>query len=155
VLPLSTLGSTLVDFAVALAMGAVVIAIAGVSPTLAIVTMPFWFTLTMLLATGLGLIAAALMVPYRDIAYILPVATQLLLYGTPIAYSLSAVPESARWIIQLNPLAGAIEGFRWSLLDTTPPSAAAASWSTVAAIGLFLIGSLVFTRMERRFADVI
>ncbi|MGD9703385.1 MAG: ABC transporter permease [Acidimicrobiia bacterium] len=155
VLPLSTLGSTLVDFAVALAMGAVVIAAGGVAPGLAVLTMPLWFVLALLLGTGLGLVAAALMVQYRDIGYVLPVVTQMLLYGTPIAYAMSAVPQSAKWVVQLNPLAGVIEGFRWSLLDTPAPTGGVIIWSAVASITLFLAGSLVFTRMERRFADVI
>jgi lipopolysaccharide transport system permease protein len=155
VLPLSTLGSTLVDFSVALAMGVVVIAVGGVTPSLAILTMPLWFVLALALGSGLGLIAAALMVQYRDIAYVLPVVTQFLLYGTPIAYALSAVPESSRWIVELNPLTGVIEGFRWSLIDTPAPPPAVAAWSLIASVMLFLAGSLVFTRMERRFADVI
>jgi lipopolysaccharide transport system permease protein len=155
VLPLSTLGSTLVDFGVALAMGVVVIAVGGVTPGVALITMPLWFTLALLLGSGIGLIAAALMVQYRDVAYVLPVATQMLLYGTPIAYALSAVPENAKWIVQLNPLAGVIEGFRWSLLDTPAPGVGVAAWAITASILMFLAGSIVFTRMERRFADVI
>jgi lipopolysaccharide transport system permease protein len=155
VLPLSTLGSTLVDFAVTVAMGAVVLAVAGVAPGWAIVLAPVWILLAVLLGVGVGLVAAALMVPYRDVQYVLPVATQLLLYGTPIAYSLAAVPVRARWAVQLNPLSGVLEGFRWSVLGTSAPSGGALVWSVVAAVLVFLVGAFVFTRMERKFADVI
>jgi lipopolysaccharide transport system permease protein len=155
VLPLSTVGSTLVDFGVALAMGIVVLIVGGVAPGVAVLTLPLWLLLAFLLAAGLGLVAAALMVPYRDVQYILPVATQLLLYGTPIAYAFSAVPDGARWAVNLNPLTGILEGFRWSLMQTPAPSTPMVVWSASAAVVAFLGGSLVFTRMERKFADVI
>lgn len=155
VLPLSTLGSVLVDFAVALVMGVVVLGVAGVSPGWAALTLPLWLTLITVLAAGLGLLCAALMVPYRDVSYVLPVATQLLLYASPIAYALSSVPASARGWIQLNPLTGVLEGFRWSTLGVGELRMGATVWSIVCAMVLFLLGTFVFTRMERRFADVI
>ncbi len=155
VLPLSTAGSTMVDFAVALGLGVIVVAVGGVSLGWGLVTMPFWIALALLLASGVGLIAAALMVQYRDVSYVLPVATQFLLYGTPIAYALSAVPENARWVVQLNPLTGIVEGFRWAAIGTGAPSPLLTLWSAVASFVIFILGAFVFTRKERRFADVI
>ena len=155
VLPFSTLGSVLVDFAVALAMGVVVLAVAGVTPGLALVTLPLWLALVLLLAAGVGLLAAALMVPYRDVQYMVPVATQLLLYASPIAYALSSVPQSARGWMRLNPLTGVLEGFRWSVLGTNQLDGVATAWAIGCAVVLFLVGAFVFNRMERKFADVI
>ena len=84
-------------------MGVVIVLIAGVAPGWALVTLPLWVALALLLASGIGLVAAALMVQYRDVVYVLPVAIQFLLYGTPIAYALNAVPESARWASPVEP----------------------------------------------------
>ena len=155
VLPFSTVGSTMVDFSVSLAMGVVVVLVGGVTPGWALVTLPLWIALALLLASGAGLVAAALMVQYRDVGQILPVAMQLLLYATPIAYSLSAVPESAQLLVQLNPLTGIVDGFRWAAIDTTPPSLPSAVWSATASVVMFVAGRYVFTRKERKFADVI
>lgn len=155
VLPLSTLGSTLVDFVVALAMMAVVLVAVGIAPGWALALLPLWLATALLLGTGIGLAAAALMVSYRDVAYVLPVATQLLLYASPIAYAVSQVPASMRFAVDLNPLTGALEGFRWSLLGTAAPTVGAVVWSVTASLGCFVAGALVFTRMERKFADVI
>jgi lipopolysaccharide transport system permease protein len=155
VLPLSTLGSVLVDFVVAVVMGAIVLAVAGVTPGLALVTLPVWVFVALLLASGIGLLAAALMVPYRDVQYMLPVSTQMLLYASPVAYALSSVPASARGWMQANPLTGVLEAFRWSVLDTGALRVGATVWSAACAVVLFLVGATVFTRMERRFADVI
>jgi lipopolysaccharide transport system permease protein len=155
VLPFSTVGSTMVDFSVSLAMGVVVVLVGGVTPGWALVTLPLWIALALLLAAGIGLVAAALMVQYRDVGQILPVAIQLLLYATPIAYALSAVPERAQRLVQLNPLTGIVDGFRWAAIDTTAPSLPSAIWSAIASVVMFLVGALIFTRKERRFADVI
>ena len=53
-----------------------------------------WIALgvSVLVAIGLGLIGAALMVSYRDVQHILPVALQLLLYASPVAYAAAVVP---------------------------------------------------------------
>lgn len=155
VIPLSTLGSTLLDFAVALGMMAVIVVTAGVAPSAALATLPLWVVLAILLGAGLGLLAAALMVRYRDVGYVLPVATQILLYATPIAYSLTKVPAGALLWVKLNPLTGVMVGFRWSLLGTSRPDAFMVGWSIGAALALFLVGAMVFSRMERQFADVI
>jgi lipopolysaccharide transport system permease protein len=155
VLPFSTVGSSLIDFCVSLVMGVVVIALGGVAPGWGLVTLPFWVALALLLAAGAGLGCGALAVQYRDISQILPVFMQLLLYATPIAYALSAVPKSLQRLVELNPLTGIITGFRWAAIDTTAPSVAATAWSATAAVTLFVIGAFVFTRREQKFADVI
>ncbi len=155
VLPLSTVGSVLVDFVVSMGMMAVIWVAAGVAPGWGLATLPLWLMAVTLLASGAGLLAAALMVPYRDVQYVLPVTTQMLLFISPVAYSLASVPHGARWIYQLNPLTGLLEGFRWALLDVGSLRTFPTVWAIVCAVVLFLAGSLAFAHMERKFADVI
>jgi lipopolysaccharide transport system permease protein len=127
----------------------------GVAPTPALLALPFWMALFAAGAVGAGLVAASLTVRYRDVVFVLPVATQLLLYASPIAYAASGVPEKWRTLYYLNPLVAAIEGIRWSLLGTAAPSAGSVAYSAaVAALAMFA-GIVVFRRMERGFADVI
>ena len=85
-----------------------------------ILTLPLWVAITVMLATGIGLISSALMVSYRDVGQILPVALQMLLYISPIAYSVEAVPDNVRTLFALNPLVGVLEGFRWCLVEGQP-----------------------------------
>ncbi len=155
VLPLSMLGSVMVDLAVGLALLVVLCAIAGVAPGLALLTLPFWVLLLLLTSCGIGLMAASLMVKYRDVGYVLPVVTQVLLYASPVAYSVAALPANLRGWYQANPLSGVLEGFRWALLDTRAPRMWPAIWSTVFALLIFVAGASVFGNMERKFADVI
>lgn len=155
VLPLSTLGSTLLDFVVGLVVMGVIAGSVDRPPTLALLLLPAWIALAVAIGAGVGLTAAALMVRYRDVGHVLPVFTQLLMYATPVAYSITKVPEEARAWVALNPASGVMVGMRWSLLDTAPPEPSMVIWSTVSAAVLLVAGLVVFSRMEREFADVI
>jgi lipopolysaccharide transport system permease protein len=117
---------------------------------------PVWVALVAALALGAGLVAAALTVSYRDVQYILPVFTQMLLYASPVAYAASKVPGEWRWAYYLNPLAPLLEAFRWSLLGTpTPPPWGYVAYAAAVSAGALVWGAFAFKRMERRFADVI
>ena len=155
VLPLSTVLSALLDFAVAFAVMLVLLVVYRVEPGVRIALLPLWLLLLVALGVGLGLFAGALMVSYRDVQHALPVLVQFLLYATPAGYAVSAVPEGLRAVYYLNPLAGTLEAFRWSLLGAgTLPAAAVAYAAVVAALAL-LLGATSFMAMQRRFADVI
>jgi len=155
-LPLSAAVSGLVDFAVGLAAGIILFAIAGWPPGLGLVVAPFWLVLLLLLALGGGLIAGALAVAYRDVVHVMPVALQLLLYASPVGYAISAIPEGwPRTLYQLNPLAAMIEGFRTGVLGTGASDVKTALYAAATAVVLFIAGLVFFRRRERQFADVI
>jgi lipopolysaccharide transport system permease protein len=155
VLPLSTVPSALIDFTVALVMMFALMGLyhAPVSP--AILLLPVWMTLILMFSVGIGLWTAALTVSYRDVQYILPVLTQLWLYISPVAYSVSAVPQGLRWAYKLNPLTPVLQGFRWCLLNTDPPNSISVLYSAALSFTFLFVGAHVFKRMERKFADVI
>jgi lipopolysaccharide transport system permease protein len=154
-LPLSTVLSTMVDVLVSLGLVAVLLVFNDIPVGVAVLTVPIWLFLFVSVALGVGLAAAALMVRFRDVQYVLPFGVQLLLFLSPVAYSLSAVPASSLTLYELNPLAGLLEGFRWSLLGTPAPSATLIVYSVTASLALLLVGLLMFHRLERGFADVI
>jgi len=154
-LPLSTVLSTLLDVAVSLVLMAVLMIVSGVAPGVELILLPVWLALVLLLSLGAGLAAGALMVRYRDVQYVLPVAVQFLLFASPVAYPLSAVPAHAQRLFELNPLTGLLEGFRWSLIATPAPSVGLACYAAGASVAIFVLGLGLFNRLERQFADVI
>ena len=155
VLPISALFSSLVDFLVGIASLLVLFAFGGVLPGPGLLTLPFWALLLFAMGLGLGTMAAALSVRFRDIQHALPVFIQLLLYASPVAYATSVVPEPIRRWFVLNPLAGMLDGFRWALLGTAPPSATSVTIAIAATIVSLVAGAVVFARFERQLADVI
>jgi lipopolysaccharide transport system permease protein len=153
--PLSSVISVLIDFGVAFVMLVVLLFLYRVNPGWPVLLTPVWLLLTLMLASGIGAAAAAVTVKYRDMAYLLPWVLQILLYATPIAYSLSAVPAGIRWVFELNPLTWLMETVRWSVLGQPVP----ATWELVAlpvsAVVVLFGGILIFQHYERGFADVI
>jgi homopolymeric O-antigen transport system permease protein len=155
-LPLSTLYSIGLDLAVGLALVMAVMAVHGFLPSWRFLTLPLWIGLLLMLATGLGLFAAALTVNYRDVQHVLPVMLQVAFYATPVAYPAQAVPMPYRdWMLQLNPVATLLDASRWALFGegalTGADALSAAVWSGGALLG----GAIYFRRAERGFADVI
>jgi lipopolysaccharide transport system permease protein len=155
ILPLSSIPSSFVDFAVALVMMAVMLACYGLMPGWQVMLLPLWMAILLAMAMGVGLISSALTVNYRDVQYILPVFMQMLLYASPVAYGVSSVPASIKPFYYVNPVSPVLEGFRWSLLNTSMPDWRFVGYSAAMAVALLVSGAFAFKRMERRFADVI
>lgn len=155
ILPVSSIGSALVDFTVGLGMMALLLAAYRWMPPLEIMLLPLWLVLMMALAFGVGVWTAALSVSYRDVQYVLPVLTQVLLYASPVPYGASAVPKRLLGFYYLNPLTSPLEAVRWSLLGTARPPLGWLLYSATTAIVLLLFGLIAFKRMEQQFADVI
>ena len=108
---------------------------------------------TFLPALGVGLIAAAITVNYRDLQHVLPVAIQTLYYATPVIYSVDVLPERFAWLLYLNPVAGFIELNRSLVLDL-PIAWGGFAISLVLSVAMVVFGLYYFARSERQFADV-
>lgn len=155
VLPISALFSSIVDFLVGTGSLLILLAFQGALPGPALLTIPLWVLLLFAMGLGLGTVAAALSVRFRDIQHALPVFMQLLFYASPVAYATSVVPEQIRRWFVLNPLTGMLDGFRWAVLGTTPPSAASVGIAVAGTVLALVAGAVVFARFERQLADVI
>lgn len=155
VLPLSTVFSTVLDFGVASGLMVILMIIYGIRPGLGLLLLPLWLGLILILALGLGLYAAALTVSYRDVQYVIPVVTQLLFFGSPVAYAVAAVPKHLRSLYYLNPLVSLLEAFRWSMFGQGELQPVYLAYSAVVCGLVFIGGAYAFKAMERRFADVI
>jgi lipopolysaccharide transport system permease protein len=108
-----------------------------------------------LLGLGLGLIVTALTTKYRDLAFVVAFGMQLLMYATPIIFSLLKVPPKYRTIIALNPMSGLIETFRYGFLGTGQFYPGAFVYSILASLVLFVLGLIVFNKVEKNFVDTV
>jgi lipopolysaccharide transport system permease protein len=154
-LPLASGSAGIVDFAVGLAVVLVLIVGFGLPLTPGILLVPIIAALTLGLALSLGAAVAALSAHYRDFGHLVPFVLQLLLYGSPIAYSLEILPPSLANVVALNPLVPLVLAFRWALLGTIAPTLPQILIGSASGIVLSLIGILIFSRASRDLADVI
>ena len=94
-------------------------------------------------------------VQYRDVKHLIPFLLQVWMYGTPIIYPASLVPERFRSLYDLNPMAGVVMGFRWALLGQEGVELSMIALSGAISMLVLFGGAVYFRRMERSFADVI
>lgn len=155
IIPVANAMSTLVDFLVSLTIFIFLLVIYKIPISVNILSIPIFLIFNLLLAIGVGIIFAALNVYYRDFTYVLPFVIQIWLYASPLVYSSTVIPKSWAWIYDLNPMVGIIDGFRWAFFGTTNFPLHSLSYSIVVSLVIFVIGLLIFQRLERKFADVI
>jgi len=154
--PLTSVVSALVDFAIMFGLLIATELFYGIVPSWPMLFAPLFAILTALLAFAICLWLSALDALYRDARYALTFLMQVWYFGTPIIYPLSIVPERFRWIMTLNPLAAAIQGFRWSVLGNVPPPPATDMIVAVVTTLVLLIGgAMFFRRIEQRVIDMI
>src|SRR5262249_47773425 len=145
----------LVDFALTLVIAVGMFVYYQVLPSWHVVFMPIFVLLALITALGFGIWFTGIMVRYRDASYVLPLAIKLGMYLTPVFYPATFIPERYRWLLALNPVTSVIEGFRWTLLGTKPPSVAALAVSVAIGVVLLVGGLYFFRRTERTIVDMI
>ena len=119
-----------------------------------LIYLPLSIIITIMTTFGLGSGLAALNVKYRDFRYIIPFLIQLLLFITPVIYPISIVKyEWAKLLLSLNPMTGAIELFRASIVQNDPVNLAMLLTSCISSLVLFLLGLFYFRKTENYFAD--
>ncbi len=156
VVPLSSVLSGVVDFGISLIVMIGMMIYYQTPLSWAILVIPLLVVLTLVIALGVGLWLAALNVLYRDVAYVLPVLTQLWLFISPVGYSSASIPENLQLLYAFNPMTGVIEAFRWAMLgDATTTLGLQIAISVVVGLILLVSGMFFFRRMERTFADMI
>jgi lipopolysaccharide transport system permease protein len=154
IIPLSSVGSGLVDFVIATVILLVLLIYYGISWTVNLLMAPVLIGGLLLTALGVGTFLAALNVAYRDFRYVIPFVVQFWLFATPVVYPASLVPREWQWVLFLNPMAGVIEGFRSTFLGRSFDFYGLLVSLIIAAL-LFASGIAYFERVERRFADII
>lgn len=154
IIPAAAVGVRLSDFLVASVVLIVLMRYYGIPLGWPLLVAPLLVMHVTLLALALSAWLSALNVRYRDTATALPVMLQLWMFASPIVYSGAIVPARWRWLYDLNPLTGIIEGFRSSLLGL-PFNRGGLTASILITMAL-LIGSIfAFRRMEDDFADIV
>jgi len=153
-MPLSGILPPLVDFLIGFLVLVGLMFYFGYGLTLRMLWLPVFIILAMLTAAGIGLWLSAINAKYRDIGHIVPFLIQLGLFVSPVVYPASLLPQRFQTFYGLNPMAGVIEGFRWTLLGTEPPGYLIAV-SAAIVILLLVSGLYYFRHREKEFADVL
>lgn len=160
IMPLSIIVSNLIRFAVQLSLLLCMMAYFGIKGadfhmTYAIFLFPVLVLMMALLGLGSGLIITAMTTKYRDLTFLVTFGVQLLMYGTTVIYPLSAAPAKYKSIIELNPMTGIIEAFRYAFLGKGEFTVWSIGYSAVFTVVILFLGIIIFNKTEKNFVDTV
>ena len=114
-----------------------------------------YMPILLMLAQGIGWIAAGLHVFVRDTMQALQLLVILWMWFTPVFYSIETVPQEFRFLFQLNPMVVIVTGYRNSLLNLNQPDMLQIALVLGSSLAIFVIGALFFRQAKPAFPDVL
>jgi len=153
--PLSAILASLLDFAISFPVLVLFLACFRITPTASVVLFPLFVLPVILCSLGAGLWLSALNVKFRDVRHTVNFLVQFWFFATPVAYPISSVPVRWRLIYELNPMVGALQGFRWALHGEGAFPTRSVVLAIFTGTTLLLTGLYYFRRTEDTFADFI
>ncbi|MEM6523803.1 MAG: ABC transporter permease [Bacteroidota bacterium] len=158
VIPLSKALVGFVDFIIALLFIAVLLLSFKFTPSSNFIYFPFYVLASIISSLAVGVWLSALTIRYRDFQHVVPFLVQFGLYATPVGYPtemiINNLPDWASILYYMNPMAGVVEGCRWSILGGEPPSAYSFISISIILI-LFISGLYYFRKVEKVMADIV
>jgi lipopolysaccharide transport system permease protein len=155
VMPIAGVASGIMDLGASFLIFIIAMMIYRLPLRIEMIWLPLFILVTMGFSLATGLWLATLSVIYRDVSFAVNFLLQALMYASPVIYSVSIVPESLRWLYELNPMTGVINGFRWALLGIGDrPSLLFAASIGIVVIGL-ISGAFIFRKTERNIVDLL
>jgi len=160
IMPLSIIVSGLMKFAIQFGLFISVILYftlvkESINPNAWVLITPLLLLLMASFSLGMGMIFSALTTKYKDLVFLLTFGIQLLMYATPVVYSIASIPEKYKWILIANPLTGIFECFRYGFLGSGSfePSSLIMSAGIITII--LIIGVVIFNKVEKSFMDTV
>ena len=154
-LPISSVVTKLVDFAIASSILICLMAYYNYLPNLiGLLILPLLLLITFMASVGFGLFLASINVKYRDVRYVLPFFIQMMLFITPVIYPTSLAGKYS-WILAINPMTGVIKAARAAILGNAPINWELLLISGIACSIMLIIGIIFFKKTERYFADIV
>lgn len=154
VLPISYVTSAFVNMLLTFIVIFLVLILSGRGLNfVALLFLPVIWLVEYLLALGMCMVTSALTVYFRDLEYLLNIVMMGWMYLTPIMYTTEMVPEELRPLFLLNPMTAIIEAYHEILYFKMIPQIETLTNAMVWGIGLLIIGSLIFERMQRKFVE--
>ncbi|MGV8864893.1 MAG: ABC transporter permease [Pseudomonas sp.] len=150
-LPLIVVGSSLVSNVALLLAILLILPVLGFYPTVAWAWIPLLMALTVMLASGIGLLLGTLNVFARDVGQVMTIILQFWFWVTPIVYPVNVLPEAFRSTLAFNPVAPLVMAYHDVIVYGRSPSAGLAYPAAVA----FVMSALAFFVFRRASAELV
>jgi len=148
-------GNALIDFAITAILLVIMSFLYGYVPAVErLYLLPVALLIVLFLGIGVGLWFSAWVVHFHDVSLILNYLLRVWMYSTPIVYAASIVPEKWRSIYYLNPMAHAIDTFRWSLFGAGQAPGSGLWLALAFSFAVLVSGAYYFKRSEINIVDI-
>jgi lipopolysaccharide transport system permease protein len=160
IMPLSIVVSGLMKFAIQFGLFIAVIlyytfVVQSITPNIWMLATPLLILLMAAFSLGLGMIFSSLTTKYKDLIFLLTFGIQLFMYASPVVYMTDSIPESYRWIVEMNPLTAIFECFRYAYLGIGTFESIDLLYSSLTISVILLIGIVIFNKVEKTFMDTV
>lgn len=160
IMPLSIVASGLMKFGIQFGLFVCVVVYytfvnQQIHPNLWIVVTPLLIILMASISLGLGMIFSSLTTKYKDLVFLLTFGIQLFMYATPVVYISDSIPLEYRWLIEMNPLTGIFDCFRYGYLGVGDFRASSLLFSSIVSFSILGLGVVVFNKVEKTFMDTV
>ncbi len=149
--PLTRVISSLINLAISLIPLVIVCFVTGVRFQKSAVLSIYFLLCLVVFCLGLGLLLSTSMVFFRDTQFLWSVLTMMWMYATPIFYPETILPEKFSFVLTINPLYHFLKSTRLCILDGISPEPVVYIQCLLIALGMLLIGALIFHRHQDRF----
>ena len=162
VTPLSDVISNLVRFAIQFALFLIVYLYyliftdVHIQPNTYVLLFPALVAMLAGLALGFGILFSSMTTKYRDLQLLLSFFVSLWMYATPVIYPLSTITnDTLRMVMQLNPLTGIVEFFKYGMLGVGNHEWWMLGYSFIFMVVLLAVGVVVFNKVQKSFMDTV
>ena len=149
--PLTRVMSSVVNLAISLAPLIIVCVVTGVQFRKSALLALYFMACVVVFSLGVGLLLSTSMVFFRDTQFLWGVFNMMWMYATPVFYPETILPEGFRFVLQVNPLYHFLKSTRLCILDGLSPEPIVYVQCFLMAMGMLLVGALVFRKNQDRF----
>lgn len=149
--PLTRTLSSLVNLSISLIPMVIVCFVTGVHPKKSMILALFFFVCLFVFSLGLGMLLCTSMVFFRDTQFLWNVLIMMWMYATPIFYPETIIPDRMHFVLQVNPLYYFLKSVRMCILDGLSPEPIVYLQCLAIALGMLLLGSIVFYKNQNDF----
>ncbi len=152
ILSISVVTSGLINYLISCIIILLFVIFSGIGLSFNLLFLPLVLIVQYILQLGIFMIISSIDVYIRDLEYIVNFFVQMLFYATPILYSVDMFGKF-KWLLNLNPLTTIIGSYRNIFYYKTAPNFEALGLVFLFSLVILIIGTLVFKKLEKGFAE--
>ena len=153
ILPISTVTSCLVNFLISCLIIVLFCLGSGLGISFQILWLPLIARIQYVMLLGFTFILSAIEMYMRDIEHIVNFILSMAFYVTPILYTPDIFPEKLAWVLKVNPMAYLVNAYRSIFFYQKMPDLIGIGVVSIFSIFLFVIGYLIFEKLQKGFAE--